>query len=92
MMCEVSLSRVEELLFGTALELRPALAIGGPAVPSVDRGHLSSVVATLPDGGPVWTPPLAGGSWPPVTTDRNVPTGTLAIRFHNVAGTCSCWR
>jgi hypothetical protein len=50
MMSEVILSRIEELLFGTATELRPALAISDPTVFFVDRGHLSSVTATLPDG------------------------------------------
>ena len=89
MMCEVSLSRVEELLFGSASELRPALAIRDPTVFFVDRGHLSSVTATLPDGVPVWAPLSTGGPWPPVATDRNLLNGPLAIRFHNVAGTGS---
>jgi hypothetical protein len=38
-MSEVSLRRVEELLLGIALELRPALAEGDPAVLSIDWGH-----------------------------------------------------
>ena len=46
-MSEVSLSRIEELLFGITLELRPTLAICDPAVLFSDRGHLSSVTATL---------------------------------------------
>ena len=32
-MCEVLLNRIEELLFGSARELRPALAVGDPLVP-----------------------------------------------------------
>jgi len=38
-MSEVSLCRIEELLLGIALQLRPTLAKGGPAVPSVDSSH-----------------------------------------------------
>jgi hypothetical protein len=34
-MSEVSLRRIEELVLGVALELRPALAVGDPAVPSI---------------------------------------------------------
>ncbi len=45
MMSEVSLCRVEELLRGAALELRPTLAKSEPAVHFVDRGHYSSVDA-----------------------------------------------
>ncbi len=40
-MSEVSLRRVEELLLGVTLELRPALAVGNPIVLSVDWGHSS---------------------------------------------------
>jgi hypothetical protein len=57
-MSEVSLRRVEELLLGIALELRPALAIGNPSVLSIDRGHLSSVVAARRDGVTNWAPLL----------------------------------
>jgi hypothetical protein len=64
MMCEVSLCRVEQLLFGIAHELRPALAIGNPAVLFVDRGHRSSVgTARLrsarPSGAPLCFPGVA---------------------------------
>jgi hypothetical protein len=45
MMCEVPLSRVEELLLGIASEARPALAIGDPPVPFRDFGHLAFVIA-----------------------------------------------
>jgi hypothetical protein len=37
--CEVSLHRSEEQVIGIAHELRPALAIGDPALPFGDRGH-----------------------------------------------------
>jgi hypothetical protein len=50
MMSEVSLRRVEELLFGVALELRPTLAIGDPVVLPVDWGH--SLVGGRALGGP----------------------------------------
>ena len=39
MMREVPLSRIEELLLGIASELRPALTVGDPAGPFVDRSH-----------------------------------------------------
>jgi hypothetical protein len=45
MMSEVTLSRVEELLRRIADESRPALAVGDPAMPLVDRSHFSSNVA-----------------------------------------------
>jgi hypothetical protein len=32
-MCEVLLNRIEEFLFGSARELRPALAVGDPLIP-----------------------------------------------------------
>jgi len=38
-MSEVSLSRFEELLFGIACELRPALAEGDPLTSRFDRSH-----------------------------------------------------
>jgi len=38
-MCEVPLSRREELLLIVACKLRPALAVGDPPVPSVDSGR-----------------------------------------------------
>jgi hypothetical protein len=37
--CEVSLHCIEEVLIGLSRELRPALAVGDPPVPFVDRGH-----------------------------------------------------
>jgi hypothetical protein len=40
-MSEVSLRRIEKLLLGVALESRPTLAIGDPAVLSVDWSHSS---------------------------------------------------
>jgi hypothetical protein len=52
MMGEVSLGRVEELPPGTALEYRPALAMGDPAVLFVDRVCHSSFVADRLDGVP----------------------------------------
>jgi len=39
--CEVSLHRIEELLIGLSCESRPALAVGDPSVPFVDRGHMA---------------------------------------------------
>jgi hypothetical protein len=47
MVCEVSLSRVEELLLRIAGEARPALAVGNSSVPFGDRGHMALVNATL---------------------------------------------
>jgi hypothetical protein len=44
-MCEVTLSRFEELLLGIAREARPALAVGDPTVPFRDLGHLAFVIA-----------------------------------------------
>jgi hypothetical protein len=44
-MCEVRLSRFEELLFRIASEARPALAEGNPSVPFRDRGHMAIVAA-----------------------------------------------
>jgi hypothetical protein len=52
-MSEVSLRRVEELLLGVALELRPALAVGNPIVLSVDWGHSSVCGRAL--GVPEWS-------------------------------------
>jgi hypothetical protein len=45
--CEVSLSRVEELLLGAPGEARPALAMGDPAELFCDFGHRDFVVAAL---------------------------------------------
>jgi hypothetical protein len=87
-MSEVSLRRVEELLLGVALQLRPTLAIGDPVVLSVDWGH--SLIRGRALGAPekqrrsVLVAVAPGGHG-----DGNVPRGPLAIRFHNVAGTCS---
>jgi hypothetical protein len=44
-MCEVPLSRFEELLLGIAREARPALAVGDPMVAFRDVGHLAFVIA-----------------------------------------------
>jgi hypothetical protein len=44
-MCEVSLGRIEELLLGIAREARPALAVGDPAMPFGDSGHMAFIVA-----------------------------------------------
>ena len=41
MMSEVSLRRIEEFLLGVALKVHPTLAVGDPAVLSVDWGHSS---------------------------------------------------
>jgi hypothetical protein len=45
MMCEVSLDRVEQLLLGSACELRPAFADGDPPVAVRDFGHMALLVA-----------------------------------------------
>jgi hypothetical protein len=42
-MGEVSLRRIEQFLLGVALQLRPTLAKGDPAVLSIDCGHIPSV-------------------------------------------------
>jgi hypothetical protein len=52
-MSEVSLSRIEELLFGITLELRPTLAIGDPIVLSIGWGHTSPCGRAL--GVPEWS-------------------------------------
>jgi hypothetical protein len=44
-MCEVPLSRIEELLLGIACEARPALAKGDPTMPLRDVGHMAFVIA-----------------------------------------------
>jgi hypothetical protein len=43
--CEVPLSRFEELLLGIASEARPALAEGDPTVPFRDCGHMAMIAA-----------------------------------------------
>jgi hypothetical protein len=45
MMCEVSLDRVEQLLFGSACDLRPALADNDPPVTVPDGGQMALIVA-----------------------------------------------
>ena len=45
MMGEVSLDRIEQLLFGSACELRPAFAEGNPPMAVRDGGHLALIVA-----------------------------------------------
>jgi hypothetical protein len=52
-MSEVSLRRIEELLFGITLELRPALAVGDPIVLSIEWGHSSLCGRAL--GVPQWS-------------------------------------
>lgn len=42
-MSEVSLRRIEELVLGVALQLRPTLAKGDPAVLSITWGHSSDL-------------------------------------------------
>jgi hypothetical protein len=89
MMGKVCLRRVEQLQLGIALQLRPTLAEGDPAVLSIDWGHLSSVVAArqtdIPSGGR-----RRWWSMAPVAMARNGPMPPLAIRFHNVAGARTC--
>ncbi len=46
-MCEVALKRSEELALVVACELRPALAVGDPPMPSVDAGPEAVVNAVL---------------------------------------------
>ncbi len=41
MVCEMPFHRIEELIAGTALELRPTLALRDPTLPFVDRRHLA---------------------------------------------------
>jgi len=89
-MSEVSLRRVEELLLGAALELRPALAVGNPVVLSVDWGHPLSAAglsAYRKCGAPLLLVAVAPGGH----GEKNVLNTPLAIRFHNVAGTCARW-
>jgi hypothetical protein len=52
-MSEVSLRRIEELLLGVALELRPTLAIGDPMVLPIDWSHSSLCGRAL--GVPEWS-------------------------------------
>ena len=89
-MGEVSLRRVKELLLGVAPQLRPTLAIGDPAVLSVDWCHRLVVCGRGPVGaaGMVRRSLLVAVT-PGSHVDRNVPGPPLAIRFHNVAGTGS---
>jgi hypothetical protein len=44
-MCEMSLSRREELVLVVACELRPALAVGDPPGPFVDFGRVAVIEA-----------------------------------------------
>jgi hypothetical protein len=70
--------------------LRPTLAIGDPAMLSVDCGHLIPSSAARAHGVPEmerrW---LLVAVAPGGHGDRNVPITSLAIRFHNVAATGS---
>jgi hypothetical protein len=45
--CEVPLSRLEQLLLVVACELRPALAAGNPPVASIDSGREAVVNPVL---------------------------------------------
>jgi hypothetical protein len=87
-MSEVSLRRIEELLLGVALHLRPTLAVGDPAVLSIDWGHslVRGRALGVPERRRRW---LLVAVAPGGHGDQDVPRGPLAIRFHNVAGTCS---
>jgi hypothetical protein len=89
-MSEVSLCRVEELLLGIALELRPALAVGNPAVLSFDWGH-SLVRGRALGVSKTDRRSLLVAVAPGCHGDGDHPKAPLAIRFHNVAGTCSRW-
>jgi hypothetical protein len=40
-MREMPLHGLKQLLIGAACELRPALAVGDPAFPLIDRGHFA---------------------------------------------------
>ena len=82
MMCEVPLSRFEELLLGVARELRPALAVGDPAVPFRDRGHVALVIAADRH---LSAPPRASDGDAPVSTVGKILASPLSIRFQNVA-------
>ena len=46
-MREVPLRRLEQLLFGSAYELRPTLAMRDPLVLSIDYGHKAGSFAIL---------------------------------------------
>jgi hypothetical protein len=83
MMRDVSLNRLEELCLGATCELRPALAVGDPCVPSVDRGS-SAPVNAIPRH--VACPPDYASLCCPGVHDRQDVAPTLSIRFQNVAG------
>jgi hypothetical protein len=40
-MREMSLNRLEQLRIGATYESRPALALGDPSLPLIDRGHIA---------------------------------------------------
>lgn len=40
-MREMTLDRLEQLRIGATCELRPALALGDPSLPLIDRGHIT---------------------------------------------------
>jgi hypothetical protein len=81
-MGEMGLSRIEELPHTITRELRPALALGDPAVLFVDliRHALVNSGYTRPN------PPVPG-CWPAtwLTTHRKLVIAPLARRFQNVA-------
>jgi hypothetical protein len=68
--------------------LRPTLAVGDSVVLSVDWGH-SSVCGRALGVPETERRSLLVAVAPGGHGDRNVPRAPLAIRFHNVAGTCS---
>jgi hypothetical protein len=74
MVSEVSLSRVEELLFGIAREARPALAICNSSVPFGDGGHVPFIAAAWLD----LQRPAEGVGWKcPGVHCRHDPEGAL---------------
>ena len=82
-MSEMGLSRIEELPHTIALELRPTLAIGDPAVLFVDRirpvlGHLRLRPAAA------WLGPMAAPSWPRPETCQFTVGGTFPERCQSL--------
>jgi len=92
--CEMTLRYREQLLFGITCELRPALAIGNPPVPSV-RGNCGHVGVGFPVSsrtphrgrslccrGPVTTArTLAGDRWRYVSRSLPAPAATERTRI-----------
>jgi len=78
-MREMCLSRIEELPHTIALELRPTLTLGNPAVLFVDRFR-HAVILRLTT---VQLRCLWAAAW--LTTHRKLVIAALARRFQNVA-------